>query len=122
MVNHPMVQARRVYDEPLDDDTRVLVDRLWPRGMSKPERDWMNGAERWPPQQSCGPGITTSRNVSTNSPAAILTNSSTSSELPALVHLRDIADHGSLTLLTATKTPDLSEAAVLVTVLATDSG
>lgn len=30
------VQIRRVYDEPTDDDGyRVLVDRLWPRGVSK---------------------------------------------------------------------------------------
>jgi uncharacterized protein YeaO (DUF488 family) len=30
------VHAARVYDRPgLDDGTRVLVDRLWPRGLSK---------------------------------------------------------------------------------------
>lgn len=30
------VQVRRVYDPPQDTDgTRVLVDRLWPRGVSK---------------------------------------------------------------------------------------
>ncbi|WP_097966646.1 DUF488 domain-containing protein [Streptomyces sp. or20] len=30
------VRVRRVYDPPEDDDgTRVLVDRLWPRGVSK---------------------------------------------------------------------------------------
>ncbi len=30
------VQLRRVYDEPSDDDgLRVLVDRLWPRGLTK---------------------------------------------------------------------------------------
>lgn len=32
----PSVRARRVYDPPdPDDGTRVLVDRLWPRGLSK---------------------------------------------------------------------------------------
>ena len=36
MVDNPTVRVRRVYDEPHPDDgTRVLVDRLWPRGMSK---------------------------------------------------------------------------------------
>ena len=35
----------------------------------------------------------------------------------ALVHLRDLANHGSLTLLTATKSTALSEAAVLATLL-----
>ena len=30
------VRLRRVYDEPADDDGfRVLVDRLWPRGLTK---------------------------------------------------------------------------------------
>jgi len=30
------VQVRRVYDDPADGDgTRVLVDRIWPRGMTK---------------------------------------------------------------------------------------
>ncbi|MFC9947485.1 DUF488 domain-containing protein [Streptomyces pratensis] len=30
------IRVRRVYDPPEDDDgTRVLVDRLWPRGLSK---------------------------------------------------------------------------------------
>jgi len=31
-----MVRIKRVYDEPKKDDGfRVLVDRLWPRGMKK---------------------------------------------------------------------------------------
>src|SRR5437016_988869 len=30
------VRVRRVYEEPADDDgQRVLVDRVWPRGLSK---------------------------------------------------------------------------------------
>ena len=36
MIDQHAVQVRRIYDEPrTDDGTRVLVDRLWPRGMSK---------------------------------------------------------------------------------------
>jgi uncharacterized protein YeaO (DUF488 family) len=32
----PRVKIKRVYDEPDDTDgTRVLVDRLWPRGLTK---------------------------------------------------------------------------------------
>lgn len=31
-----MIRCRRAYDEPRDDDgVRVLVDRYWPRGVSK---------------------------------------------------------------------------------------
>ncbi|WP_263368756.1 DUF488 domain-containing protein [Edaphobacter bradus] len=30
------LKIKRVYDEPAEDDgTRILVDRLWPRGLSK---------------------------------------------------------------------------------------
>jgi len=40
-----MIQCKRVYDEASPEDgTRVLVDRLWPRGVSKEEaalNDWM---------------------------------------------------------------------------------
>lgn len=32
----PMIKVKRVYDAPTETDgTRVLVDRLWPRGVSK---------------------------------------------------------------------------------------
>ncbi|MEZ5149363.1 MAG: DUF488 family protein [Bacteroidales bacterium] len=32
------VKIKRIYDEPADDDGyRILVDRLWPRGISKEE-------------------------------------------------------------------------------------
>jgi uncharacterized protein YeaO (DUF488 family) len=31
-----LIQIKRVYDEPSDTDgTRILIDRLWPRGLSK---------------------------------------------------------------------------------------
>lgn len=33
-----MIHTKRIYDEPSEDDGfRVLVDRLWPRGVSKEE-------------------------------------------------------------------------------------
>lgn len=39
-----MIQCKRAYDEPSSDDgTRILVDRLWPRGVSKEDAaldDW----------------------------------------------------------------------------------
>ncbi|HEU5384134.1 MAG TPA: DUF488 domain-containing protein [Ktedonobacteraceae bacterium] len=35
-VQHPTIALKRVYDEPAaSDGTRVLVERLWPRGISK---------------------------------------------------------------------------------------
>ncbi len=38
-----MIRTKRVYDPPVPDDgVRVLVDRLWPRGLSKDDArlDW----------------------------------------------------------------------------------
>lgn len=36
MSDAPAIRCKRVYDPPSEDDgTRVLVDRLWPRGLSK---------------------------------------------------------------------------------------
>jgi uncharacterized protein YeaO (DUF488 family) len=35
-VRRALIQTKRVYDEPAKDDGfRILVDRLWPRGMTK---------------------------------------------------------------------------------------
>lgn len=33
------VTIERIYEEADEDSTRVLVDRLWPRGVSKEEAD-----------------------------------------------------------------------------------
>jgi uncharacterized protein YeaO (DUF488 family) len=42
-----MIQIKRIYDAPsVDDGYRVLVDRIWPRGVSKEAAkldDWMKG-------------------------------------------------------------------------------
>lgn len=43
----PKISLKRVYDEPASsDDTRVLVDRLWPRGLTKEHArvdQWLRG-------------------------------------------------------------------------------
>ena len=36
MLKHSAFQIKRIYDDPSENDGyRVLVDRLWPRGVSK---------------------------------------------------------------------------------------
>ncbi len=36
MADSPTIRTKRIYDPPADDDGyRVLVDRLWPRGVKK---------------------------------------------------------------------------------------
>ncbi|MCK9306511.1 MAG: DUF488 domain-containing protein [Methanoculleus sp.] len=39
-----MIRTKRIYEEPsADDGTRVLIDRLWPRGISKEK----GNLDRW---------------------------------------------------------------------------
>ncbi|NEW37553.1 DUF488 domain-containing protein [Nocardia cyriacigeorgica] len=110
----PHVQIRRIYDDPAPDDgTRVLVDRLWPRGMSK-ERAHL---DEWCKQIAPSTEL---RKWYDHEPArfnefsrryrAELSDSECAAELD---HLRDLAARRMLTLLTATKDIEISEAAVL---------
>lgn len=45
MTSRPDIQVRRVYDPPdKQDGTRVLIDRIWPRGISKADAH----IDEWP--------------------------------------------------------------------------
>lgn len=108
------VKVRRVYDEPVDvDGTRVLVDRIWPRGLTKEKAaldDWCKavapstGLRKW---YSHDPDrfeeFDRRYRAELEGPE----------RADALRHLRDLARQGPVTLLTATKHPDISEATVL---------
>jgi uncharacterized protein YeaO (DUF488 family) len=40
MAKKAKVQVRRVYDTPArGDSARILVDRIWPRGLTKPKAE-----------------------------------------------------------------------------------
>jgi hypothetical protein len=57
-----MIRVRRIYDR--DTDTkgyRVLVDRLWPRGVRKDEVDLWLGLKRSRLRQSSASGMATCR-------------------------------------------------------------
>lgn len=96
------------------DGVRVLVDRIWPRGLSKEKAD----LDEWCKQVAPS---TTLRKWYGHDPerfdefgrryrAELLEPE----RAEALTHLRKLAHHGALTLLTASKRADISEAAVLV--------
>lgn len=112
------VQVRRVYDEPADQDgTRVLVDRIWPRGLSKAKADLSEWCKDIAPS-------TTLRKWYAHDPAKFDEFSrryraelDEPERTEALQHLRALAKRQRLTLLTGTKHPDISEAAVLVDIL-----
>src|SRR3984957_7281970 len=108
------VRVRRIYQEPeRSDGTRVLVDRLWPRGFTKARA----AVDEWCKDIAPSPEL---RKWYSHAPAlfkefarryrAELTDPRRAAEL---TFLRGLAVDGRLTLLTATKDPEISEAAVL---------
>jgi uncharacterized protein YeaO (DUF488 family) len=112
------VRARRIYEqaEP-SDGRRVLVDRLWPRGLSKEKArldEWLKTVapsdelRRWYGHQPAKFAEFKRRYQ------AELTEPE---RAEALRHLRDEARSGPVTLLTATKDLEHSEAEVLVQLL-----
>jgi uncharacterized protein YeaO (DUF488 family) len=118
MAKKVSVQVRRVYDAPAQGDgARVLVDRIWPRGLAKAKA----GLDEWCKQVAPSTEL---RKWYNHDPArfgeftrryhAELKEPQRSD---ALAHLRELARHRTLTLLTATKQPEISEAAVLAEIL-----
>ena len=113
-----MVQVRRVYDQPEPGDgNRVLVDRIWPRGVSKARAaldEWCKGIapsaelRKW---YGHDPGKFEEFGRRYR---AELTDPE---RAEALAHLRGLAKDRQLTLLTATKNPEISEAAVLASLV-----
>jgi uncharacterized protein YeaO (DUF488 family)/ribosomal protein S27AE len=110
----PEVRARRVYEEPqASDGTRVLVDRLWPRGLAKDAAHIDEWLKTVAPSDEL-------RHWYGHDPAKFAEfRRRYSDELRdqeragALRHLRELAATGTLTLLTATRDLEHSQAADL---------
>jgi uncharacterized protein YeaO (DUF488 family) len=119
MTPSPDIRVRRIYDQPEPaDGARVLVDRIWPRGLRKDAvrlDDWAKDAA---PSSEL-------RTWYGHDPAKFdqfrqryLGELSGSSQRAALGRLRALAASGRpLTLLTATRDLDHSQAAVLARLL-----
>ena len=112
------VQIRRIYEDPTPEDgTRVLVDRIWPRGMSKQRAHLDEWCKHIAPSTELRKwyGHDPDRfDEFTRRYEAELTDPERTA---ALAHLRELALERMLTLLTATKDVDISEAAVLARLL-----
>jgi uncharacterized protein YeaO (DUF488 family) len=110
----PDVRVRRVYDEPEPEDgTRVLVDRIWPRGLTKDKAR----LDQWFKQVAPSTDL---RKWYSHDPERFeefgrryREELKDAERAQALQHLRELARSGTLTLLTATKHAEISEAAVL---------
>jgi uncharacterized protein YeaO (DUF488 family) len=108
------VRVRRIYDQPsANDGQRLLVDRLWPRGLSKKNAridEWVkdvapsDGLRRWY-------GHEPARFAEFRRRYAVELREPARAE--ALARLAEAASHGTITLLTATKDAAHSQAALL---------
>ncbi|MEV7387060.1 MULTISPECIES: DUF488 family protein [unclassified Streptomyces] len=111
------VRVRRIYESPEPaDGVRVLVDRLWPRGMSKEGAhvdEWPKGLtpsnelRRWFHEGGSYEEFTRRYEAELDAPEA--------AEL--LDGLRKTARKHKVTLLTASRTPEESHASVLARLL-----
>ena len=112
------IKLVRAYDQPgADEGVRVLVDRIWPRGLSKERArvdEWLRqvapstGLRQWyghDPERFAEFQRRYRAELSEPEPAA------------ALQHLRDLARNSTVTLVTATKDIGISQAAVLADLL-----
>ncbi|HEY1916605.1 MAG TPA: DUF488 family protein [Streptosporangiaceae bacterium] len=108
------VRVRRIYEEPGPaDGARVLVDRLWPRGVSKQKADLREWAKDVAPSDEL-------RTWYGHDPAKFeefrqryLAELAQPEQSAALDRLRALAATEPVTLLTATKDVEHSQATVL---------
>ncbi|MEV6208441.1 DUF488 family protein [Kitasatospora sp. NPDC051914] len=117
------VTYRRIHGAPgPDEGVRVLVDRLWPRGLAKEEEA---GFDEW--LRAVAPS-TDLRRWYGHDPdrwaefrSRYLAELEEPEQAGALAHLRELAGRGPLTLLTATREADRSHAAVLADLLSAEA-
>ncbi|SFO21053.1 MULTISPECIES: DUF488 domain-containing protein [Actinomadura] len=108
------VRLRRVYEPPSSDDgKRILVDRVWPRGLSKEDArldEWLKDvAPSTELRKWYGHDAEKFAEFARRYDAELAEPERAS----ALDHLRELAGQGTVTLLTATKDAERSQAAVL---------
>jgi uncharacterized protein YeaO (DUF488 family) len=113
-----LVQVRRIYEprEP-DDGVRVLVDRVWPRGMTKERADIDSWCKAVAPSTELRRWYAHDPERFAEFERRYRTELEDPDRAAALQHLRELAQGGTVTLLTATKEPSISEAQVLARLL-----
>ncbi|MEU6532547.1 DUF488 family protein [Streptomyces sp. NPDC046928] len=112
------VRVRRVYEPPEPGDgVRVLVDRLWPRGLSKDAAR----IDEWPKALTPSTELRRWYHAGEGSYEEFARRYEAELDGPEaaglLDRLRETSGEGDVTLLTASKTPETSHAAVLARLL-----
>jgi uncharacterized protein YeaO (DUF488 family) len=110
----PDVQYRRIYEEPSPQDgKRVLVDRLWPRGVSKERADLDDWAKDVAPSTDLRHWYHHDPELFDDFRRRYVAELQDPEHHDAVEHLRELAAENKVTLLTATRDASHSEAAVL---------
>src|SRR5699024_5781759 len=112
------VTVRRIYDEAQKSDgTRILVDRVWPRGVSKDKAeldDWLKAVA---PSSELRKWYSHDPDKFDEFSRRYRKELEDDDAAEALDELRGYAKKGTLTLLTASKRDDISPATVLAEIL-----
>jgi uncharacterized protein YeaO (DUF488 family) len=112
------VRVRRIYDPPEPDDgVRVLVDRLWPRGVAKDAAH----VDEWPKGLTPSAELRRWYHAGQGSYEEFARRYEAELAAPEAAGLLDgvrrLAEEGTVTLLTAAREPGRSHAAVLARLL-----
>jgi uncharacterized protein YeaO (DUF488 family) len=114
MSKRPDVHLRRIYDDPADDDgIRVLVDRRWPRGVTKARADLAEWCRDVAPSEELRRWYGHDAEKFEEFARRYRQELQDPERAAALQHLAVLAASDRLTLLTATKQVAISQAAVL---------
>jgi uncharacterized protein YeaO (DUF488 family) len=114
MQQQPRIRVGRVYDQrTAEDGTRVLVDRLWPRGLTKTQADLDEWCKQIAPSAALRSWYAHDPHRFAEFGRRYRTELDDPGRAAALQHLRQLAQRQPLTLLTAARRADISEAAVL---------
>ncbi|WP_062209032.1 DUF488 domain-containing protein [Demequina oxidasica] len=112
------VRIKRIYEDPSDDDgVRVLVDRLWPRGVSRERAgldEWMKDAAPSPELRKWWDHDPDRMDEFARRYLAEISDHGNAPAADAVVTLRYLASRpGGLTLLYAATDPEINHAKVL---------
>ena len=114
MARKKTVHVRRVYEAPEQaDGARVLVDRIWPRGMTKEKARLDEWCKQVAPSTELRKWYSHDPERFTEFSRRYRVELDDPEHAEALAHLRGLAEERTVTLLTATKRPEISEAEVL---------
>ncbi len=108
------VMVRRIYEEPRPDDgRRVLVDRVWPRGISRDAGRFDEWLPEIAPSTELRKWYAHDVDKFAEFERRFLDELDDPARAEAKEHLRQLAKDGPLTLLTAAREVEHSQAAVL---------